>query len=152
MAEMSHLGRQKTLLWKCWSKPNQTYCFGPGAKSLPDCQEQKNTEEETQDTAGQGCIHDDLKSLEGISQAAITFWLETKLGTKSFSHRTLRIVWIQTVTHDNVHLSWLQSLTARIALSIWKTLKHHWRGWIPERRAGSNQGTAHQYKHRNQHP
>lgn len=120
MVEMNHLGRRKT-------------CFGIVDLNLIRltvldlgqnlCLSARNKKKETQDTAGQGRIHDDLNISRRHLPRCHHLLAGDQAGTKSFSHGTLRIqvpiqVWIQTVTHVNVHLSWLQSFTARIALSI----------------------------------
>lgn len=123
MAEMNHLGRRKTCFGSVDLNLIRLTVLDLGRNLCLSARNKKNTEEETQDTAGQGRIHDDLNLSRRHLPCCHHLLAGDQAGTKSFSHGTLRIqvpiqVWIQIVTHVNVHLSWLQSFTARIALSI----------------------------------
>lgn len=99
------LTKMKDLLWKFRSKPNQTHCFGPGANSLPGCQAQTNTEEETHHTPGQGHIHNDLNISRMHLPGCYHLLAGDQAGNQIYSHGPVRIVQIQTVTHDSGRLS-----------------------------------------------
>lgn len=108
-AELAHVGRARkseAFSPRFQSVPSPIRCLGPGADSLPGCKEQKLQQKKpVTRNLGKDTVTMTQTSLGCISRAPTSFWTEPQLGIGSFSHGPLRIVHIQTVTHDSVHLS-----------------------------------------------